>query len=64
LEKTGAEIKKNVLDPIAWVSTIIDYMMDLKILAGLPPIAVAMALGNVCSWSLEKLCGSPSKSAA
>ena len=62
LEKAGAMIKGNVLDPIAWVSTIIDYIMDLKILAGMPPIAVAMAMGHVCSWSLAKLCSSPAKS--
>jgi hypothetical protein len=56
LERLGERIKREVLDPIAWVATIADFIFETKILAGLPPIAVAVALGRLCEWSLVKLC--------
>lgn len=64
LRELGKAIKSNVLDPIAWVSTIVDYIFNLKILAGLPPIAVAMALGHICNWTLTKLCDLPPQNPA
>jgi hypothetical protein len=53
-----AEFRKqhpDAIDPLAWTATLLD--MGLRhFTAGVPPITVAVTLGKLCNYSVEKFC--------
>src|SRR5262249_46207799 len=48
--------KRDVLEPLDWAATIGDVILSLTVTAGIPPWAVASALGKICNRTLSKLC--------
>jgi hypothetical protein len=47
---------EDALGPIEWVSVILDVVIAATLTWGVPPIAVATALGKLCNRSLTRLC--------
>ncbi|MBV8717836.1 MAG: hypothetical protein JO020_29130 [Chloroflexi bacterium] len=51
-----AELNKERLAPLQWVRMIVDILIGHEYTHGIPPIALAMALGRLCDYSLVRLC--------
>jgi hypothetical protein len=58
-----AKDHEDVLGPIEWVSVILDVVVAATLTWGVPPIAVATALGKLCNRSLARLCPEAAASA-
>lgn len=48
--------KQHVLEPFEWVSVLLDTGLSIKVTGGVPPLAVAMAIGRLANFSLDVLC--------
>jgi hypothetical protein len=47
----------DTLEPLKWASTIADVVLALMVTPGIPPLAIATALGKLCNRTLSRLCG-------
>ena len=48
--------KREKLEPILWAGSIADIILSLGVTGGVPPLAIAVALGKLGDRSLSKLC--------
>ncbi len=47
---------QDIIEPIEWAATIGDVILAVTVTHGIPPWAVAVALGKLCNRTLSKLC--------
>lgn len=57
--------KKDSLQPVEWAGVLIDVGLSVTVTGGVPPLAVAIAVGKLCNYSVGTLCkGSPPEGGA